>query len=86
MKSSIGVYSSSSLSKASQNKCVQCLCVVSCLWIICWPLYCMCNKNMDNKIIARYQIGMSIQQFQQTVSQIVPPFIHARTQNVTIQI
>ena len=86
LNSAIGVYSSSALSKASQNGCVQCLCFISCLWIIFWPIYCMMNKNMDNKIIARYQVAMNMELFQQAILQVVPPLVYRRAHNANIAI
>ena len=82
--SCIGVYSSSAFSKMSQSECLQCCCILTCCWIFFWPLYCSMNKDMDNKIIAHYQVAMNMPQFQQAVSQIVPPLVFARVHGVNI--
>ena len=57
----ITVASNSSLQKMSESSVVQCLCVISCLWLIFYPIYCMVRDKMDNTLRADFPMGISEQ-------------------------
>ncbi len=42
------------MAKASEDGCAKFLCVVSCLWIIFYPIYLGMRKNLHNRIVAEY--------------------------------
>ncbi|KAJ3091920.1 hypothetical protein HK102_012592 [Quaeritorhiza haematococci] len=59
----ISARSSSKWSRAAHNGCIQCLCVVSCLCIIFWPMWCLVRKRVKNQLIAHYPILLGEQDF-----------------------
>ena len=59
----ITVNSSSSLAKASQSGFIWCLCVVSCLWILCLPVYRLSREKIDGKLLAHYPMAITEKDF-----------------------
>ncbi|KAI8896105.1 hypothetical protein BC833DRAFT_598865 [Globomyces pollinis-pini] len=59
----VHVYASGGVSQLAHNNCVKCLCVVTCLCIIFFPMYYMARKKTSNKIICDYSINLSPMEF-----------------------
>jgi len=54
-KNVITVRAPGKLSSLSHNDCIRCLCVVSCLCIVAWPLYTYLHKPSKNKLMAMWE-------------------------------
>jgi len=53
------------ISSLSHDGCFRFLCVLSCLWVIAWPLYTLMKKPSTNKLMAMWE---SVQPWQQAFS------------------
>jgi hypothetical protein len=58
----ITAYSDSLLSKMAHDTCTNVLCVLTCLCVIFWPIYCLTKHKMSNRLVAEY--GMTITEAQ----------------------
>ncbi|RKP20532.1 hypothetical protein ROZALSC1DRAFT_27989 [Rozella allomycis CSF55] len=58
----IKVLSASDMSALANSSFVRCLCVLSCCCIIFGPMYLMRRHKMDNNIVAKYPVMISVEQ------------------------
>jgi hypothetical protein len=77
-KNSIKVVCGNGWSAISENGCVRCLCVVSCLWIIFYPIYCCMRTNINRKINANYKMNLAGADFYQRNAATIVGAVHAR--------
>lgn len=50
---------SNEFSKAANSKVVRVLCVVSCLFLVFWPVWAIARKRMKNRLVCAYGMGAS---------------------------
>jgi len=78
LEDAVEINSSSTLSRASQNGCFKCLCFITCLCVVVYPMMWCARKNMDNMIVARFGVNLSMDEFYQVTYHIVTNNVNSR--------
>ncbi|RKP17940.1 hypothetical protein ROZALSC1DRAFT_30307, partial [Rozella allomycis CSF55] len=77
----IKVYSSSAISSLANNTCVRVMCFLTCLWIIFMPTYLIARKNIDNKIVCKFQMVISVEELYRRNYHVIYATVVSRSKN-----